>query len=159
MNSLLNEFSVDNSYMMLPSAYAALRSKIVQSLETGKDAEFEADKRLCSVAKFVSGQMNASSAKLTDFHAYNDDEDFDDLNVNAQSEVKYINIMNLTGMITRGDGYSYGSLVMRDYLMRAAGLLAELPVPCLTSQKPLNISVQEDKRCLCIATVWLQVSV
>lgn len=120
MNSLLNEFSVDNSYMMLPSAYAAFRSKIFQSLESGKDADFEADKRLCSVAKFVSGQMNESSAKLTDFHAYNDDEDFDDPNVNSLSEVKYINIMNLTGMITRGDGYSYGSLVMRDYLMRAA---------------------------------------
>ena len=120
MNSLLNEFSVDNSYMMLPSAYAAFRSKIFQSMESGKDADFEADKRLCSVAKFVSGQMNESSAKLTDFHAYNDDEDFDDPNVNSLSEVKYINIMNLTGMITRGDGYSYGSLVMRDYLMRAA---------------------------------------
>lgn len=120
MNSLLNEFSVDNSYMMLPSAYAAFRSKLFGSLESGKDVEFEAEKRLCSVAKFVSGQMNVSSAKLTDFHAYDDDEDFDDPNINAQSEVKYINIMNLTGMITRGDGYSYGSLVMRDYLMRAA---------------------------------------
>lgn len=120
MNSLLNEFSVDNSYMMLPSAYAAFRSKLFGSLESGKDVEFEAEKRLCSVAKFVSGQMNVSSAKLTDFHAYDDDDDFDDPNINAQSEVKYINIMNLTGMITRGDGYSYGSLVMRDYLMRAA---------------------------------------
>lgn len=120
MNSLLNEFSVDNSYMMLPSAYAAFRSKLFGSLESGKDVEFEAEKRLCSMAKFVSGQMNVSSAKLTDFHAYDDDDDFDDPNINAQSEVKYINIMNLTGMITRGDGYSYGSLVMRDYLMRAA---------------------------------------
>lgn len=120
MNSLLNEFSVDCNYMMQKSAYAALRSKLFGYLESGKDVEFEAEKRLCSVAKFVSGQMDVSGAKLTDFHAYDDDDYYDEPDMGSKSDVKYINIMNLTGMITRGPGYSYGSLAMRDYIMQAA---------------------------------------
>ena len=118
MNTLLNEFSVDHSYMMLPSAYAAFRSQIINCMETGKESAFDAEKRLTAIVKFVDGQMNESGARLTNFHAY-EDEDFGN-DISSQSDVKYINILNVTGMITRGDGYSYGSLAMRDLLMRAA---------------------------------------
>ena len=82
----------------------------------------KSEKRLQAVARFVAGQLSTDAARLTNFRVYDDewDEDGDNQDI-PKEDVKYINILRLTGPMTRGGGEcSYGSLEMRDMLMEAA---------------------------------------
>ena len=102
--------SVEHCYLMSKSSFAALRSQILE----GANGKVDIDPRIHAIAKFVSGELNTPCAALTDFKAYADD-DFDAAGASSGSDVKYINILGITGFISRGL-----SLAMRDMLMQAA---------------------------------------
>lgn len=110
MNDLLTEMSAEHCYLMSKSSYASLRPKIL----SGEIEGVETDTRMHAIAKFVSGELNTPCVALTDFHAYSDD-DFDAAGASSGSDVKYINIISLTGVVTRGL-----TLMMRDMLMQSA---------------------------------------
>lgn len=102
--------SAEHCYLMSKSSYASLRPKIL----SGEIEGVETDSRMHAIAKFVSGELNTPCVALTDFHAYSD-EDFDAAGASSGSDVKYINIISLTGVVTRGL-----TLMMRDMLMQSA---------------------------------------
>lgn len=102
--------SVENCYLMSKSSFAALRSQILD----GANGKVDVDNRVHAIAKFVSGELNTPCAALTDFKAYAD-ADFDEPGASSSSDVKYINIIGFTGLVTRGL-----TLMMRDMLMQAA---------------------------------------
>ena len=110
MNDLLTEMSVEHCYLMSKSSFAALRSQILE----GANGKVDIDPRMHAIAKFVSGELNTPCAALTDFKAYADD-DFEATGASSGSDVKYINIISFTGIVTRGL-----TLMMRDMLMQAA---------------------------------------
>ena len=119
MNDLLTEITSERHYLLQPAAFNAYRRNIMRG-EDAKRGEREEKRR--AVARFDAGQLVTDCHRLTDFRAYDDewDEDGDTQNVPSE-DVKYINILRLTGPMTRGGGEcSYGSLEMRDELMRAA---------------------------------------
>ena len=117
MNDLLTEITSERHYLLQPAAFNAYRRNIMRG-EDAKRGEREEKRR--AVARFDAGQLVTDCHRLTDFRAYDDEWDEDDA-PSAEADVKYINILRLTGPMTRGGGEcSYGSLEMRDELMRAA---------------------------------------
>ena len=119
MNDLLTEITSERHYLLQPAAFNAYRRNIMRG-EDAKRGVREEKRR--SVARFDAGQLVTDCHRLTDFRAYDDEWDEDgDIQDVPKEDVKYINILRLTGPMTRGGGEcSYGSLEMRDELMRSA---------------------------------------
>lgn len=119
MNDLLTEITTERYYALRPAAFNAYRNNIMRG-DDAKRGQREEKRR--SFARFAEGQLVTKHHQLTDFRAYDEewDEDGDTQHVPSE-DVKYINIMRLTGPITRGGGEcSYGSIEMRDEMMEAA---------------------------------------
>lgn len=119
MNDLLTEITSERHYLLQHAAFNAYRRNIMRGEEAKRGVREEKRR---SVARFDAGKLVTDCHRLTDFRAYEDEWDDDGDTQNVPSEdVKYINILRLTGPMTRGGGEcSYGSLEMRDELMRAA---------------------------------------
>ena len=117
MNDLLTEITSERHYLLQPAAFNAYRRNIMRG-DDAKRGEREEKRR--ATARFNAGKLVTDCHRLTDFRSYDDDWDEDDAPV-TEADVKYINILRLTGPMTRGGGEcSYGSLEMRDELMKAA---------------------------------------
>lgn len=121
MNALFNEIVGCRYYTMQQSVFGGYRANVFNFLNTRQTEHQDSEKRLRAVVRFVAGKL-ASDATRLNFRTYDDDWDEDDDQPKVQQEdVKYINILRLTGPMTRGGGEcSYGSLEMRDQLMQAA---------------------------------------
>ena len=122
MNALFNEIVGCRHYLMQKSVFGGYRANVFNFLNTRHTEHQKSEKRLQAVARFVAGQLATDAARLTNFRVYDDewDEDGDNQDI-PKEDVKYINILRLTGPMTRGGGEcSYGSLEMRDMLMEAA---------------------------------------
>ena len=122
MNALFNEIVGCRQYLMQKSVFGGYRANVFNFLNTRQTEHQKSEKRLQAVARFVAGQLATDAARLTNFRVYDDewDEDGDNQDI-PKEDVKYINILRLTGPMTRGGGEcSYGSLEMRDMLMEAA---------------------------------------
>ena len=122
MNALFNEIVGCRYYLMQKSVFGGYRANVFNFLNTRQTEHQKSEKRLQAVARFVAGQLSTDAARLTNFRVYDDewDEDGDNQDI-PKEDVKYINILRLTGPMTRGGGEcSYGSLEMRDMLMEAA---------------------------------------
>lgn len=122
MNALFNEIVGCRYYLMQKSVFGGYRANVFNFLNTRQTDHQKSEKRLQAVARFVAGQLSTDAARLTNFRVYDDewDEDGDNQDI-PKEDVKYINILRLTGPMTRGGGEcSYGSLEMRDMLMEAA---------------------------------------
>lgn len=122
MNALFNEIVGCRYYLMQKSVFGGYRANVFNFLITRQTEHQKSEKRLQAVARFVAGQLSTDAARLTNFRVYDDewDEDGDNQDI-PKEDVKYINILRLTGPMTRGGGEcSYGSLEMRDMLMEAA---------------------------------------
>lgn len=122
MNALFNEIVGCRHYLMQKSVFGGYRANVFNFLNTRQTEHQKSEKRLQTVARFVAGQLATDAARLTNFRVYDDewDEDGDNQDI-PKEDVKYINILRLTGPMTRGGGEcSYGSLEMRDMLMEAA---------------------------------------
>ena len=122
MNALFNEIVGCRYYTMQKSVFGGYRANVFNFLNTRQTDHQKSEKRLQAVARFVAGQLSTDAARLTNFRVYDDewDEDGDSQDI-PKEDVKYINILRLTGPMTRGGGEcSYGSLEMRDMLMEAA---------------------------------------
>lgn len=117
MNDLLTEITSERHYLLLPAAFNAYRRNIMRGDEAKRGMREEKRR---SVARFDAGKLVTDSHLLTDFRAYDEEWEGDEGEAQAM-DVKYINIMRLTGPITRGGGEcSYGSIEMRDEMMEAA---------------------------------------
>ena len=117
MNDLLTEITSERHYLLQPAAFNAYRRNIMRGDEA-KRGEREEKRR--ATARFNAGKLVTDCHRLTDFRAYDDEWDEDNA-PSFEADVKYINILRLTGPMTRGGGEcSYGSLEMRDELMKAA---------------------------------------
>lgn len=121
MNALFNEIVGCRYYTMQKSVFGGYRANVFNFLNTRQTEHQDSEKRLRAVARFVAGKLATDATRLI-FRTYDDDWDEDDDQPKVQQEdVKYINILRLTGPMTRGGGEcSYGSLEMRDQLMQAA---------------------------------------
>ena len=122
MNALFNEIVGCRYYTMQKSVFGGYRANVFNFLNTRQTDHQKSEKRLQAVARFVAGQLSTDAARLTNFRVYDDewDEDGESQDI-PKEDVKYINILRLTGPMTRGGGEcSYGSLEMRDMLMEAA---------------------------------------
>ena len=122
MNALFNEIVGCRYYTMQKSVFGGYRANVFNFLNTRQTEHQKSEKRLQAVARFVAGNLATDAARLTNFRVYDDewDEDGDNQDI-PKEDVKYINILRLTGPMTRGGGEcSYGSLEMRDMLMEAA---------------------------------------
>ena len=122
MNALFNEIVGCRYYTMQKSVFGGYRANVFNFLNTRQTDHQKSEKHLQAVARFVAGQLSTDAARLTNFRVYDDewDEDGDSQDI-PKEDVKYINILRLTGPMTRGGGEcSYGSLEMRDMLMEAA---------------------------------------
>lgn len=122
MNALFNEIVGCRHYLMQKSVFGGYRANVFNFLNTRQTEHQKSEKRLQAVARFIAGQLSTDAARLTNFRVYDDewDEDGDNQDI-PKEDVKYINILRLTGPMTRGGGEcSYGSLEMRDMLMEAA---------------------------------------
>ena len=121
MNALFNEIVGCRYYTMQQSVFGGYRANVFNFLNTRQTEHQDSEKRLRAVARFVAGKLATDATRLN-FRTYDDDWDDDDDQPKVQQEdVKYINILRLTGPMTRGGGEcSYGSLEMRDQLMQAA---------------------------------------
>jgi len=121
MNALFNEIVGCRYYTMQRSVFGGYRANVFNFLNTRQTEHQDSEKRLRAVARFVAGKLATDATRLN-FRTYDDDWDDDDDQPKVQQEdVKYINILRLTGPMTRGGGEcSYGSLEMRDRLMQAA---------------------------------------
>ena len=122
MNALFNEIVGCRYYTMQKSVFGGYRANVFNFLNTRQTDHQKSEKRLQAVARFVAGLLSTDAARLTNFRVYDDewDEDGDSQDI-PKEDVKYINILRLTGPMTRGGGEcSYGSLEMRDMLMEAA---------------------------------------
>ena len=122
MNALFNEIVGCRYYTMQKSVFGGYRANVFNFLNTRQTENQKSEKRLQAVARFVAGQLATDAARLTNFRVYDDewDEDGDNQDI-PKEDVKYINILRLTGPMTRGGGEcSYGSLEMRDMLMESA---------------------------------------
>ena len=121
MNALFNEIVGCRYYTMQRSVFGGYRANVFNFLNTRQTEHQDSEKRLRAVARFVAGKLATDATRLH-FRTYDDDWDEDDDQPKVQQEdVKYINILRLTGPMTRGGGEcSYGSLEMRDQLMQAA---------------------------------------
>lgn len=121
MNALFNEIVGCRYYTMQQSVFGGYRANVFNFLNTRQTEHQDSEKRLRAVARFVAGKLATDATRLN-FRTYDDDWDEDDDQPKVQQEdVKYINILRLTGPMTRGGGAcSYGSLEMRDELMQAA---------------------------------------
>lgn len=127
MQSTLLEILGTRHYCLLPTAFSGMRSNVFAFLQTRVTARVETESRQYSFARFTDGRLSTPVAKLTDFKTaaevdYRADEDGEgEGNHQTETEQKFINILRLTGPMTRGGGEcSYGSLEHRDMLMRAA---------------------------------------
>ena len=121
MNALFNEIVGCRYYTMQRSVFGGYRANVFNFLNTRQTEHQDSEKRLRAVARFVAGKLATDATRLN-FRTYDDDWDEDGDNQDIPKEdVKYINILRLTGPMTRGGGEcSYGSLEMRDQLMQAA---------------------------------------
>ena len=122
MNALFNEIVGCRYYTMQRSVFGGYRANVFNFLNTRQTDHQKSEKRLQAVARFVAGQLSTDAARLTNFRVYDDewDEDGDNQDI-PKEDVKYINILRLTGPMTRGGGEcSYGSIEMRDMLMEAS---------------------------------------
>ena len=118
MNDLLTEITTERYYALQPAAFNAYRRNIMRGAEAKRGYREECRR---SFACFAEGKLVTKSNRLTDFKAYDESYDDEENAAGGTSDVKYINILRLTGPITRGGGEcSYGSIEMRDELMRAA---------------------------------------
>ena len=122
MNALFNEIVGCRYYLMQKSVFGGYRANVFNFLNTRQTEHPKSEKRLQAVARFVAGQLATDAARLTNFRVSDDewDEDADSQDI-PKEDVKYINILRLTGPMTRSGGAcSSGSLEMRDMLMEAA---------------------------------------
>lgn len=121
MNALFNEIVGCRYYTMQQSVFGGYRANVFNFLNTRQTEHQDSEKRLRAVARFVAGKLAPDATRLN-FRTYDDDWDEEDDQPKVQQEdVKYINILRLTGPMTRGGGEcSYGSLEMRNQLMQAA---------------------------------------
>lgn len=121
MNSLLHEISTSRYFLMQPAAFGLFRSNVLNFLNSGEAVHGKRDAGRRSVARFEADQLVTDCHRLTNFRAYDDEWDEDGTDEPLDADVKYINILRLTGPMTRGGGEcSYGSIEMRDQLMAAA---------------------------------------
>lgn len=120
-------------YALQPEAFAAARAAVFNYLNSGHAEHLQRETHQQAVARFSKGRLETELKELTRFAAFStdrfraDDDDDDDKekkydeNGRPVANAKFINIIRLTGPMTRtGDECSYGSLDHRDMLMRAA---------------------------------------
>ena len=123
MQSTLLEILGTRHYCLLPTAFSGMRSNVFAFLQSRVTATVETENRQYAVARFADGKLATPANRLTEFKTsteidYSTEEGAGE---GPEVESKYINILRLTGPMTRGGGEcSYGSLEHRDMLMRAA---------------------------------------
>lgn len=122
MNSLLLEILNERHYAVSKSVFGGFRSNVMGFLSDRTSLRVEREKGMRSVAAVsAEGKLLTPASHLTDFRVM-DDDGWDDMEAERKdSTVRYVNILALTGPMTRGGGAcSYGSIDMRDKLIEAA---------------------------------------
>lgn len=128
MQSTLIEILAERHYCLSKAVFPGIRANVFNFLQTRERQEVAHETRIRSFAAYEGGKRVTDAASLLNFRAYDDDDDDmdddDDRKENPavkSEDRKVINIVRLTGPMTRGGGAcSYGSLELRDILMEAA---------------------------------------
>lgn len=125
MDSLLLEILNARHFAIQETVFGGLRSNVLNYLSTRESVHVEREHCLHAVARFAGGKLLTRPSKLTEFRVYDDDWDNEEGpqegGAPAEESTKKVNIVRLTGVMTRGGGAcSYGSLEIRDILMSAA---------------------------------------
>ena len=125
MDSLLLEILNARHFAIRESVFGGFRANVLNYLNTRESVHVERERCLHSVARFAGGRLVTKPSRLTEFRAYSDGWDDEEENLEGGAPVeestKKVNIVRLTGVMTRGGGAcSYGSLEIRDMLMSAA---------------------------------------
>ena len=116
-------------YTMERGAFSAIRDNTLTQIDYRSFAHVPSDPDQHAVVAFKRGSRKADAFSVHNFKPFTmdfDDDDDDDMDdeddtLNTEFEAKYINIIRLTGPMTRGGGEcSYGSIDHRDMLMRMA---------------------------------------
>lgn len=135
MISLLLELCHETEYCVEPYAFRGMRDAILGNVALHASANLGTEVRLHNAAFFRNGKLHVSDLSKAAFLTNADmqkcllamkeqlslaDDDAGDSGA-GDPEVKYINIVRLTGAMTRGGGdCSYGSRDLRDNIMSAA---------------------------------------
>lgn len=131
MQSILLEILGERDFCLSKEVFPGMRANVMSFLQSRESKEVTPEKKIHSAARYVSGKRVTDSASLLKFRLYNgddlddDDDDDDDYHDDDRREVnekkKTINIVRLTGPMTRGGGAcTYGSLEIRNILMSEA---------------------------------------
>ena len=113
-------------YTMDRDSFSAIRTSVLTQVDSGVFTHVVSDPNQHVVVPFRNGVRQMSAFSIQRFKPFtmdfdDDDLDDDDDTLNQEFEAKYINIIRLTGPMTRGGGEcSFGSIDHRDMLMRAA---------------------------------------
>lgn len=123
MNSLLLEILNERHYTVSKSVFSGFRSNVMSFLSDRTSLRVEREEGMQSVAAVsAEGKLLTPVSRLTDFRVM-DDDGWDDGSTGDEKDgtERYVNILALTGPMTRGGGAcSYGSIEMRDMLIEAA---------------------------------------
>lgn len=118
MYSTLIEIFGERHYCMLPSVFQAMSSQIRANIEMHIPVSIEKDDRLQTLIPFRSGKMG-----INDFSAevFMGDAECMKRWGELKDDDQVINVVRLVGAMTRNGGdCSYGSIHLRDKMMRAA---------------------------------------
>lgn len=120
MLSTLMEIHGDGRVCMQPAAFVGIRNRLLANIDLRRSETILKETEMQAFVRFTGGKLVSAPGNVTTFMG------------NAQ-RIKYwedlsdedeiINVVRLTGAMTRGGGdCSYGSLELRDMLMRGADI-------------------------------------
>ena len=116
-------------YTMERDSFATIRTNLLTQVDSGLFTHVASEPNQHAVVSYRHGVRQLDAFSIQRFRPFTmdfDDDDDDDMDdeddtLNQEFETKYINIIRLTGPMTRGGGEcSYGSIDHRDMLMQAA---------------------------------------
>lgn len=120
MYSTLIEIFGERHYCMLPSVFQSMSNQIRTNIKMHIPVSIEKDYRIQTLIPFHAGQMN-----MNDFSAevFMGDADCMKRWGELEDDDQVINVVRLVGAMTRNGGdCSYGSIQLRDKMMRAADM-------------------------------------
>lgn len=121
MYSTLMEVYSDGHISMLPSVFAGIRNKFLANIDLRINEQLTKETEMQGMLKFKAGQRQpeefiAARLFVSDAVSVKYWEELED-------DDRIVNVVRLTGAMTRGGGdCSYGSIDIRDRLMRAADI-------------------------------------
>lgn len=121
MYSTLMEVYADGHISMLPSVFAGIRNKFLANIDLRINEQLTKETEMQGLLKFKAGQRQpedfcAARLFVSDAVSVKYWEELED-------DDRIVNVVRLTGAMTRGGGdCSYGSIEIRDRMMRAADI-------------------------------------